>query len=408
MSYILVVNPQILSDAGMPMNDVAFATAVSAGIATLVMAFLANYPFALAPGMGLNAYFTYGVVQGMGVPYPVALGAVFVEGALFLALSVGGARAAVLNAIPLTLKQATTAGIGLFLGVIGLRNAGIVVDNPATLVGLGDLTDPLVLASLGGLAVTGVLLARRVLGALLIGIAVTAAYVWMTGLAPGPTNLMAVPQLPEQTLAAFEFDLLLQGKLFSVVLAFLFVDFFDTAGTLVGVGTLGGFVDSRGFLPRASRAFSADAIGTMVGATLGTSTVTTYIESATGIEEGGKTGLTALVVAVLFFLSLWFMPVFTAVPAAATAPALIAVGALMLRGTADIAWGHMDEAIPAFLTITVMPFTFSIANGIAAGVVSHVLLKLLGGDPGAVRPIMYLLAILLIAFYAAWGSGLTF
>lgn len=403
MSYILFVNPQILSEAGMPANDVAFATAVSAGIATLIMGLYANYPFALAPGMGLNAYFTYGVVLEMGVSWQVALTAVFIEGILFLALSIGGIRAAVLNAIPLTLKSATTAGIGLFLGIIGFQSAGLVIDHPVTLLALGDLSDPVVLAALGGLGIMAVLMVRRVLGALLIGIVAVTAWLWVSGLSPAPETFMAVPRLPEETMAAFDFSGLLGGKLLAVIVAFLFVDFFDTAGTLVGVGMLGGFVDRRGEMERAGKAFSADAVGTIVGATLGTSTVTTYVESATGIEEGGRTGLTAVVVAALFFLSLWFLPLFSAVPAAATAPALIIVGALMVRSAAEVAWDRPDEAIPAFLTITVMPFTHSIANGIAVGVVSYALMKLLGGHARESPVLIYALAVLLAAFYAFVG-----
>ena len=403
MSYILFVNPQILAEAGMPVNDVAFATAVSAGVATLIMGVFAHYPFALAPGMGLNAYFTYGVVIGMGVSWQMALTAVFVEGLLFLALSLGGIRAAVLNAIPLSLKNATTAGIGLFLGIIGFQSAGLVADDPVTLVRLGDLSDPLVLAALGGLAVMAILMVRRILGALLIGIIVTTAWIWFAGLSPSPDAVMAVPTLPEETLLAFDFSGVLTGKLLAVIVAFLFVDFFDTAGTLVGVGTLGGFVDRRGEMERAGRAFSADAIGTITGSMLGTSTVTTYVESATGIEEGGRTGFTAVVVAALFFLSLWFLPLFSAVPAAATAPALIIVGALMVRSAADVPWNQPDEAIPAFLTITAMPFTHSIAHGIAAGIISYALLKMLGGSPAESPILMYVLALLLAAFYVFVG-----
>ncbi|HEX7072064.1 MAG TPA: NCS2 family permease [Rhodothermales bacterium] len=403
MSYILFVNPQILAEAGMPVNDVAFATAISAAIATFIMGVWAHYPFALAPGMGLNAYFTYGVVLEMGVSWQTALAAVFVEGALFFALSIGGIRAAVLNAIPLTLKNATTAGIGLFLAIIGLRNAGIVVDDPVTLVRLGDLGDAGVLAALVGLALMAVLMVRRILGALLIGIVAVTAWLWIAGMAPTPESVMAVPSLPSETLLAFDFSGLLTGKLVAVVIAFLFVDFFDTAGTLVGVGTLGGFVDRRGEMERAGRAFSADAVGTMVGAVFGTSTVTTYVESATGVEEGGRTGLTAVVVAILFLLSLWFLPLFSAGPAAATAPALILVGALMMRASADIAWSQYDEGIPAFLTITAMPFTGSIANGIAAGIISYVLLKVFGGRPGDAGLVMLFLAIVLAVYYAIVG-----
>lgn len=399
MGYILFVNPQILSQAGMPAGDVVFATAVASAAATLVMGLVANYPFALAPGMGLNAYFTFGVVLDLGVGYPVALAAVFVEGVLFLLLALGGIRTAVLNAIPLPLKTATMSGIGLFLTIIGLQNAGLVVDDPATLLTLGDLGTPEPLLALGGFLLIAVLLMRRTTGAILIGMLATAAAAWSTGVAAGPSQWIALPTLPRETLLAFDFQMLLSGKFIVVILAFLFVDFFDTAGTLVGVGHLGGFLDERGELPRSDRAFTADAVGTTVGAMLGTSTVTTYIESATGIEEGGRTGLTAVVVAGLFLLALFFTPVFTAVPAAATAPALIIVGALMMRGTGDLDWRRFDEALPAFLTIVMMPLTFSIANGIVFGLVSYVLLKTLTGQFDEVSPILYGVAALLVLYF---------
>lgn len=405
MAYILFVNPQVLSQAGMPADDVTVATALSSALATLALGLYANYPFALAPGMGLNAYFTYGVVLGLGVPYPVALGAVFVEGILFLLLAFGGIRTAVVNAIPSSLKIATMSGIGLFLAIIGFQNAGIVVDNPATLVSLGTIANPSVLLSLFGIILIGVLISRGVLGAILIGIATVTLLAWLTGLAPLPDGLVSLPRLPQETFLAFEIDSLLSVKLLTVVLAFLFVDFFDTAGTLVGVGRLGGFLDERGELPRADRAFTADALGTVAGAVLGTSTVTSYIESATGIQEGGRTGLTAVVVAVLFVLALFFTPIFAAIPAAATAPALLTVGALMMQGARNIEWARFDEALPAFLTIAVMPFTYSIANGIVFGVVSYVFIKLLSGRARDLNPILVSLALLLVLYYAFVRPG---
>jgi AGZA family xanthine/uracil permease-like MFS transporter len=405
MAYILFVNPQILSQAGMPAEDVAVATALASAVAALVMGLYANYPFALAPGMGLNAYFTFGVVGAMGVPWPVALAAVFVEGVLFLALAVTGVRAALLRAIPTSIKIATMSGIGLFLAIIGFEGAGLVVDHPATLVTLGDVGSPVVLLSLAGLIVISVLLAARVRGAILIGILAVTVVCWILGLTPWPEQLLTVPHLPAETLMAMDFSGLLTGKLLLVVLAFLFVDIFDTAGTLIGVGRLGGFVDDKGELPRANRAFAADAIGTMVGAAVGTSTVTSYVESATGVEEGGRTGLTAVVVSVLFLLSLALTPLFTSVPTAATAPALIVVGALMMRGARELDWSQIDEAVPAFLTVATMPFTYSIANGISFGIVSYVLIKALRGRFRDVHPLMYVLAGLLIVFYAVRAGG---
>lgn len=399
MGYILFVNPQILAQAGMPVNDVVLATALASAVATLVMGFYANYPFALAPGMGLNAYFTFGIVLGMGVSFQVALTAVFLEGVLFLLLTFGGIRTAVINAIPGILKNATMSGIGLFLAIIGLANGEVVVAHPETLVTLGEVHNPNVLLTLFGLVVMTGLMVRRVPGALLIGILGVTGIAWLLGLTPLPEQVVALPALPRETLLAFDFSVVLTGEFVAVMLAFLFVDFFDTAGTLIGVGQLGGFIDEDGQLPRANRAFAADALGTTVGAMLGTSTVTSYIESATGIEEGGRTGLTAVVVALLFLAAMFITPVVTAIPAAATAPALIVVGALMMKGTRAIAWDQYDEAIPAFLTMVAMPLTYSIANGIALGILSYVVVKVLSGKMRDVHPILYVLVVLLALYY---------
>lgn len=400
LSYILFVNPQILSQAGLPREDVVFATAVASAVATLVMGVWANYPFALAPGMGLNAYFTFGVVGAMGIEWQVALAAVFVEGLLLLVLAVTGIRGILLRAIPAPIKIATMSGIGLFLAMIGLQNAGVVRGDPGTLVALGDLSAPATLLSLAGLLVIAALLTRRIKGAILVGIVTVSIAAWIGGIAPVPERIATLPSLPRETLLALDFKGLVTGKMLTVILAFLFVDFFDTAGTLFGVGRLAGFVDEKGELPRVNRAFAADAVGTTVGALLGTSTVTSYVESATGVEEGGRTGLTAVTVAVLFVLALFLTPLFVAVPAIATAPALIVVGALMMRGTRDLDWIRVDEAIPAFLTIAVMPLTFSIANGITFGIVSYVGLKLLAGRYREVHPLLFLLALLLVLFHA--------
>jgi AGZA family xanthine/uracil permease-like MFS transporter len=399
LSYILFVNPQILGAAGMPPEDVAIATALASAVATAAMALLARYPVALAPGMGLNAYFTYGVVLGLGIDWRVALAAVFVEGLLFLALALGGVRRAIVDAIPMTLKVATMTGIGLFLGMIGLQGAGLVVAHPETLVTLGEVRSPAVLVALAGLLVSAVLMALKVRGAILAGIAATAALAWAAGLASLPERLVSLPRLPRETFLAMDFGGLLSAGAIVVVLAFLFVDLFDTAGTLIGVGRLGGFLEPDGSLPRADRAFAADALGTTVGAALGTSTVTSYIESATGVEEGGRTGLTALVVAVLFLLALFFTPLLAAMPPVATAPALILVGALMFEGAREIEWTRIEEALPAFFTIAAMPLTFSIANGIALGIASHTLLRLLTGRWREVHPVMVVLTAALAAYY---------
>jgi AGZA family xanthine/uracil permease-like MFS transporter len=399
LSYILLVNPQILSQTGMPVADIAVATALAAGLATLLMGLWANYPFALAPGMGLNAYFTFSVVGAMGVDWRVALAAVFVGGILFLLLAVTGVRTALLRAIPTSLKMAVMSGIGLFLAIIGMESAGLVVAHPTTLVTLGDLAAPGTLLSIAGLLVMGALLSVRFRGAILVGILGVTLVSWLTGLAAPPEQYLTLPHLPRETFLALDFQGLLSGQLVTVVLAFLFVDILDTAGTLIGVGMLAGFVDKKGELPRADRAFAADAVGTTVGALLGTSPVTSYVESATGVEEGGRTGLTAVFVAGLFFLSLFLTPIFIAVPGIATAPALIVVGALMMRGAKDLDWTRADEAIPAFLTMVGMPLTYSIANGITFGIVSYVAIKLLSGRAGEVHPVLFILAVLLILFH---------
>jgi AGZA family xanthine/uracil permease-like MFS transporter len=404
LSYILFVNPQILAAAGMPAEDVAIATAIASAIATAAMGLLARYPIALAPGMGLNAYFTYGVVLGLGIDWRVALAAVFVEGLLFVALAAVGVRRAILDAIPMPLKVATMSGIGLFLGFIGLQHAGLVVDHPETLVTLGTVRSPQVLVALAGLLLSAALFARRVKGAVLIGIAAAAGLAWAAGLASLPERVFSLPRLPRETLFAMDFSGLLSAGAVAVVLAFLFVDLFDTAGTLIGIGRLGGFLDEEGHLPRADRAFLADALGTTAGAALGTSTVTSYIESATGVEEGGRTGLTALVVAALFIAALFVTPLLAAMPAVATAPALILVGALMLEGAREIEWSRADDALPAFLTIAAMPLTYSIANGIALGLVSYTVVKLLAGKPREVHPVLYGLTVLLALYYGFLGG----
>lgn len=405
MAYILFVNPQILSQAGMPAQDVAVATALSAAIATLVMGLYAGFPFALAPGMGLNAYFTFGVVHGMGVPWQLALGAVFVEGLLFLVLVLGRVRTRLLGIFPRAVKVSVTAGIGLFLAFIGLQNAGLVEASPATLVTLGDPREPGAVLALMGLLLIAALMARRIPGAILVGILAVTSGAWITGLAAAPEAVFALPSLPRETFLAFDLQHLLSWRIVPVVLAFFFVDVLDTAGTLIGVGRMAGFTDREGDLPGSERAFTADAVGTTVGAMLGTSTVTTYIESGAGVEEGGRTGLTAVVAALLFLAALFVTPLLVAVPAAATAPALIVVGALMMSAARDLDWSQPEEGIPAFLTVVVMPFTYSIANGISAGIVAYTLIELLAGRGRRVHPALYLVSLLLIAFYA-WRGGM--
>ncbi|MDQ3604821.1 MAG: NCS2 family permease [Gemmatimonadota bacterium] len=404
MAYILVVNPLILSEAGVPIEGALFATAVAAALGSILMGVLANYPFALAPGMGLNAYFTYSVVLGMGVPWQTALGAVFISGVVFLLLTLGRIRELVVRAIPLTLKLATGAGIGLFIAFIGLRNAGVVVASPATAVALGEVTSLPVLLALGGVVLTAALLARGWKSAIILGIAFTAAGAYLTGVAAPPTRLVAIPD-PAPTFLALDVRAALGLGILQVVFVFLFVDLFDTVGTLVGLGQQAGYLTPEGDLPRAQRALLADSIATSAGAVLGTSTVTSYIESAAGVAEGGRTGLTAVTVGVLFLLAVFLSPLAAAIPAVATAPALIIVESLMLHSALGVRWEDATEAVPAFLTLVGMPLTFSIADGLALGFISYPLIKLLAGQGREVSPLVYLLALLFVLRYAYLGGG---
>ncbi|WP_017446791.1 NCS2 family permease [Gayadomonas joobiniege] len=401
MAYILFINPQLLSITGMPAEDIAFATAVASSIACLIMGLYAKFPFALAPGMGLNAYFTFGVVQGMGISWEVALAAVFVEGVLFLLLAMSGFRSKMINSIPNNLKIATMVGIGLFLSIIGFKNAGITIDHQATLVTMGDLSSPEVILALTGIIVTAALMHKGIKAALLISILLLTGIAWISGLAPAPSSLVALPSLPTETLMAVDFSQALTGAFVTIVVAFLFVDIFDTAGTLIGTGRAAGLLDKKGELPGAEKAFAADAVGTSAGALLGTSTVTTYVESAAGIESGGRTGFTAVVVGIFFLFALFFTPLFIAVPAVATAPALIVVGALMMLGAKDVEWSKIDEAVPAFLTVIGMPFTFSIAHGITLGIVSWVAIKILTGQIKQVNTFMWFLAVALCSYHTS-------
>ncbi len=398
MAYILFVNPQILGQAGMPEADVAVATALAAAIGCFAMAWLANYPFALAPGMGLNAYFVFGVVIGLGVSWQVALTAVLIEGVLFLLLSLIGLRSALVDSIPMAIKQAIPVGIGLFLAVLGLRAGGVVVIDGGNLT-LGELGSAAAMLTLLGVVVMGLLQTLRVPGALVLVIVTISAISWMVGAAPPPAEWMVAPRIPSETLFAFDLGLLGSGALWGAVAALLMVDLLDTAGTLIGVGHLGGFLDQEGRLPRADRAFAADALATIAGACLGTSTTTTYIESAAGVEEGGRTGLTAVAAGFLFLLALVFAPVFTAVPPQATAPALIAVGAMMMRGAVAVDWARPDEALPAFLCVTLMPLTSSIAHGIAGGLVSWVLIRWLSGRGREVAPLAWAMTAAVVVFF---------
>ncbi|MCR2045282.1 NCS2 family permease [Anaerosalibacter massiliensis] len=396
MAYILVVNPDLLSQAGMDKGGVFTATALSAVIATLIMAFYADYPFVLAPGMGLNAFFTFTVVLGpMQKSWQFALTAVFIEGIIFIILSLFKVREAIFDAIPINLKKAVSVGIGLFIAFIGLVSAGIVEQGGAILQ-LGDLTQSAPLLALIGLLIMGMLLAKNVKGALLIGIILTTIIGIPMGVTPTPTGLISLPPSLKDVAFKFEWQHIFSWDMLIVVFTFLFVDVFDTVGTLVGVASKAEMLDEEGRLPKVSQALFADAVGTVFGACLGTSTVTTFVESASGVAEGGRTGLTALSAACMFALSLLFAPIFTIVPKAATAPALILVGLFMMSPIKDIDLDDFTEAIPAFLTIIMMPLAYSIAEGIVFGMVSYVFLKVLTGKHKDVSVVMYILAILFI------------
>lgn len=399
MAYILAVNPLILSDAGLNPGSVFTATALSAAIATLMMALTANLPVVLAPGMGLNAFFTYTVVIGMKYSPATALTAVFLEGLLFILLSFFNVREAIVESIPINLKKAVAAGIGLFITLIGLKNAEIIVDNPATLVGLGNITSGPALLGVVGLVITAVLYVLRVPGSILLGILITT----VVGIPLGVTapvggwenwSIVSMPAAP--TFWNFDFSNIFSFQFFTVFFSFLFVDIFDTVGTLVGVSNRAGLTDKNGNIPRVKQALLSDAIGTVFGAMMGTSTVTSFVESTSGVAAGGRTGLTALTSGVFFLIALIFSPIFLLIPSAATAPALIIVGFLMLGATAEIDFQDPTEGIPAFLTIAMMPFTYSIAEGIVYGILSYVILKTVTGKFKQIPIITWVLFVIFL------------
>jgi AGZA family xanthine/uracil permease-like MFS transporter len=379
MAYILAVNPGILSATGMPAGGIFTATALASLIATVMMALLANLPIALAPGMGLNAFFAFTVVLGMGYPWQLALTAVFVEGIIFILMSFFNIREAIVKSIPKNIKNAVSVGIGLFIAFIGLQNAGIIANNDATLVSLGNITKGPALVALTGLILTGVLLAFRVKGALLIGIIATTIVGIPFGVTTVPKgwNPVSMPAAP--LLFQFQFDKIFTLDFVVVMFTFLFVDIFDTIGTLVGVTTQAGIIGKNGEIPKVKQALLSDAVGTVVGACLGTSTVTSYVESAAGVAEGGRTGLTSLTTGLLFGVALFLSPLFLLVPGAATAPALILVGLFMLSPVKELDLTDFTEAIPAFLTIVMMPLSYSIAEGLVFGILSYIFLKAITG-----------------------------
>jgi AGZA family xanthine/uracil permease-like MFS transporter len=394
MAYIVFVNPAILSKAGIDPGAAFVATCLAAAIGTAIMGLYANYPVALAPGMGLNAYFAFGVVLGMGHTWQVALGAVFISGVVFLIISVLPIREAIINSIPYSQKLAIGAGIGLFLGLIGLKEAGLVVDHPATLVSLGKVAAPTVLMAILGFLLIAILDYRKLPGAIIVGILVVTVLGIALGLSPFGGIVSAPPSLAP-TFMQMDIKGALSLGLLAIVFAFLMVDLFDTAGTLVAVAPRAGLMDKDGKLKRLGKALVADSSATIAGAVLGTSTTTSYIESAAGIRVGGRTGLTAVVVALLFLLALFFAPLAGSVPAYATAPALVFVACVMASGLAKIDWEDVTEFAPAVITAVMMPFTFSITNGIGLGLISYVIIK---AGTGRVKDIHPITAVIALAF----------
>lgn len=397
MAYVVVVNPQILAEAGMPPDGVLFATCCSAAVATLVMGLYANYPIALAPGMSLNAYFTYSVCLAMHVPWRTALAVVCFSGVLFLILTVTRVREQIVNGMPDCMKHSTAAGIGLFIAFVGLRNAKLVVANSATFVGLGSFSNKEVQMACFGLALTLVLMGRRLHGAILLGIVGTAILGMLRGISRWPTTLFAMPH-PSSTFLQLDFRGALQLGFLEILFAFLFVDLFDNIGTLVGVCEQGGFVKD-GKIPRVGRVLLADSVGTIFGSLSGTSTVTSYIESAAGVAAGARTGLSNLAVAALFLLAMFCSPLTTAIPAYATAPALILVGVLMSQSLAFVKWHDFSDALPAFITMVATPLTFSIATGLSLGLISFTLVKLAAGKIQEINLLVWILTVLFILRY---------
>ena len=399
MSYILAVNPSMFSQLeGMPVGAVFTSTAIAAIIGCLVMAFYGKLPIGLAPGMGLNAFFVYSVCLGMGYSWQFALTAVLIEGIIFIILTVTNVREVIVNAIPLSLRNAIPPGVGLFIAFIGLEGAGVIVEDASTLVALGDITSGSGLLAIIGIMITGFLYAKNIPGAILIGILVT----MLIGIPMGVTEFQGIISQPasiKPIFCQFEFDHIFTLDMLVVVFTFLFIDMFDTVGTLVGVCSKAGMTDENGNIPRLNQAFMADSIATTFGAILGTSTTTTYVESAVGVAYGGRSGLTALSVAACFGVAIFFSPLFLSIPAAATAPALVIVGLLMLEPVVKMKFEDFSESIPAFICIIMMPLTYSISNGILIGMITYVFLNLICGKRTKVTPVMAILAVLFILKY---------
>ena len=399
MSYILAVNPTIFSALeGMPGGAVFTSTALAAIIGSLMMAFVAKLPFGLAPGMGLNAFFVYTVCMVMGYSWQFALTAVFIEGIIFIIMTITNLREMIVNAIPATLRYAIGGGIGLFIAFIGMQSSGIIVNNDATLVTLGDITSGSALLAIIGLLITGVLYAKNVRGAMLIGILATT----LIGIPMGITEFKGVVSMPDSIapiFCKFEWEHIFSLDMLVVVFTFLFIDLFDTVGTLIGVCSRVGLIEKDGSIKNLNKAFMADSVATTAGAMLGTSTTTTYVESAAGVAQGGRTGLTAFSIACCFVVSLFFSKLFLSIPSAATAPVLIIVGLLMLEPIRNINFSDYTEAIPAFICIITMPMAYSISDGILCGMICYVLLNVLCGKFSKLSPIMYILAVLFVLKY---------
>jgi adenine/guanine/hypoxanthine permease len=397
MAYVIVVNPQILAQAGMPVEGVLFATCLSSAVATLVMGLYANYPIALAPGMSLNAYFTYSVCLSMHIPWQTALGVVFFSGVLFILLTVSRVREQIVNGIPDCLKHSTAGGIGMFIAFVGLKNAKIVVANPATFVSIGNFADREVQAACFGLVLMLILIVRKFKAAMLLGIVGATLLGIFRGVAHWPAAIVSIPH-PSLTFLKFDLRSALHLGLFEIMFVFLFVDLLDNVGTLVGVCEQAGFVKD-GKIPRVGRALLADAIGTVFGSITGTSTITSYIESAAGVAAGARTGLSNILVAALFLVAMFFAPVATAIPGFATAPALILVGALMMQSVARVKWDEFSDAFPAFVTILATPLTFSIATGLSLGLISYTVVKVASGKRREISPLLWILTALFILRY---------
>ena len=402
MAYALFLIPSVLAEAGMPQGSVFVATGLAAALGTLIMGIFANFPMGLAPGVGLNAFFAYSVCLGMGIKWEIALSGVLASGIIFLIISATGLREMIIKAIPTNLKFAVSAGIGLFITFIGLKNAGIVVANSATFVGLGDLTDPTVLLSIFGVIAISIFMVRGSKIAIFLGMGLTAIVGMITGLIDIPTSVISMPPSMAPTFGAAIKNLgnIFNPEMILVIFTFLFMDFFDTAGTLVAVGSKVGLLKKDGSIENGSKALLADSIATCIGSILGTTNTTSYVESLSGASVGAKTGFSSVVVGGLFLVSLFFSPLLTVITSAVTAPALIIVGSLMCSSLKEIEWERSEIAIPSFLTILLMPLTYSIGEGIACGFLTYVILMIFKGKTKKVHPVMYVLALLFVIYFA--------